>query len=85
MTVDHFGRNISARSRGDGRSVLDVYGQWKSPRSSAIARERSKRLSVIVADAAVAAAQFEAIKAAYRQRFRQESVLQSEAGVCAAF
>ena len=69
----------------DGLSVLDVYGQWKSPRSGAIARERSKRLSVIVPDSAVAAAQFDAIKAAYKQRFRQESVLQSEAGVCAAF
>jgi hypothetical protein len=69
----------------DGLSVLDVHGQWKSPRTGAIARERSKRLSIIVPDAASAAAQFEAIKAAYKRRFRQESVLQSEAGVCAAF
>lgn len=69
----------------DGLSVLDVYGQWKSTRTGAIARERSKRLSIIVVDAAAAAPQFEAIKAAYRQRFRQESVLQSEATVCAAF
>lgn len=69
----------------DGLSVLDVYGQWKSSRTGAIARERSKRLSIIVPDAAQAAGQFEAIKAAYRQRFRQESVLQAEAGVCAAF
>jgi hypothetical protein len=69
----------------DGLSVLDIHGQWKSTRTGAIARERSKRLSVIVPDAAAAAADIEAIKAAYRQRFRQESVLQSEAGVCAAF
>lgn len=69
----------------DGLSVLDVYGQWKSTRSGTIARERSKRLSIIVPDAAVAAANVEAIKAAYKQRFRQESVLQSEAPVCAAF
>lgn len=69
----------------DGLSVLDVYGQWKSTRTGAIARERSKRLSIIVPDAAAAATQVEAIKAAYKQRFRQESVLQSEAGVCAAF
>ena len=69
----------------DGLSVLDVHGQWKSTRSGAIVRERSKRLSIIVPDAAAAAANVEAIKAAYRQRFRQESVLQSEAAVCAAF
>jgi hypothetical protein len=69
----------------DGLSVLDVQGQWKSTRTGTIARERSKRLSVIVPDAADAAANLEAIKAAYKQRFRQESVLQSEAGVCAAF
>jgi hypothetical protein len=69
----------------DGLSVLDVYGQWKSSRTGTIARERSKRLSIIVPDAAAAAANVEAIKAAYKQRFRQESVLQSEAGVCAAF
>ena len=69
----------------DGLSVLDVYGQWKSARTGAIARERSKRLSIIVPDATTSAANVEAIKAAYRQRFRQESVLQSEAMVCAAF
>jgi len=69
----------------DGLSVLDVSGQWKSTRTGAIARERSKLLSIIVPDAAAAAAQFEAIKTAYKQRFRQESVLQAEAAVCAAF
>lgn len=69
----------------DGLSVLDVQGQWKSSRTGAIARERSKRLSIIVPDAAAAAANFEAVKAAYKQRFRQESVLQSEAPVCALF
>jgi hypothetical protein len=69
----------------DGLSVLDIQGQWKSTRTGTIARERSKRLSVIVPDAAAAAADIEAIKAAYKQRYRQESVLQSEAGVCAAF
>lgn len=71
----------------DGLSVLDVYGQWKSARTGAIARERSKRLSIIVPSTAItsAAVQLDAIKAAYKQRFRQESVLQSEATVCAAF
>jgi len=69
----------------DGLSVLDVYGQWKSTRTGTIARERSKRLSIIVPDAAASAANVEAIKAAYRQRFRQESVLQAEAAVCAQF
>ena len=69
----------------DGLSVLDIAGQWKSTRTGAIARERSKRLSIIVPDAAAAAANFEAIKSAYKQRFRQESVLQSEATVCAQF
>jgi hypothetical protein len=38
-----------------------------------------------VPDAAASATQFEAIKDAYKRRFRQESVLHAEAEVCAAF
>lgn len=69
----------------DGLTVLDVAGQWKSTRTGTIARERSKRLTIIVPDVTAAAANFEAIKAAYKQRFRQESVLQAEQPVCAVF
>lgn len=69
----------------DGLSVLDIAGQWKSTRTGTIARERAKRLTIIVPDAATAATNVEAVKAAYKQRFRQESVLQAEQPVCAAF
>lgn len=69
----------------DGLSVMEVAGQWRRQQDGAIVRERGKRLTIIVPDAAKAAPALAAIKVDYIGRFQQESVLQVEQPVCAAF
>lgn len=68
----------------DGFSVADIYGQWRGPMGR-IESERSKTLIVILPDAASRAAQIESLRAAYKTRFRQQSVLLVETPVCAGF
>jgi hypothetical protein len=70
----------------DGLSVLDAAGQWRG-RGGSIARERSKLLVVAMpgADAAQASARMEPVRAAYRERFRQESVMLAVSGGCVGF
>jgi hypothetical protein len=67
----------------DGLTITDASGQWKGV--TGIVHERSKRLFVVLPDAASAAAKLEAVRAAYRTRFRQDSVLIVETPVCGAF
>ncbi|MBM3643347.1 MAG: DUF3574 domain-containing protein [Alphaproteobacteria bacterium] len=66
----------------DGLSVLDVAGQYRG-RDGKIVRERSKQVVVVVFDAPAHAPRVDAIAAAYRSRFRQESVFRVERPVCA--
>ena len=71
----------------DGLSVLDVAGQWRAPGNQMggpIVRENSKLLAVIVFDAPAHAPKVEAIVDAYKVKFKQQSVLRVEHGVCAA-
>jgi hypothetical protein len=67
----------------DGLTITDAKGQWKD--RSGIVREPSKRLLVVVAGKSADAAKLEAIRAAYRARFHQESVLLVETPVCGSF
>ena len=67
-----------------GFTVLDAYGQWRGAEGR-ITRENSKELLVIAASGPEVARRLEAVRAAYRTRFRQESVLLVEMPVCAAF
>jgi len=70
----------------DGLTVLDGAGQWRG-RDGAVARERSKVLVVALPDgsAAQAALRLAPVTAAYRARFRQESVMVTTASVCLGF
>ncbi len=68
-----------------GLTVTDARGQYRDTQTGKIDRERSKRLTVLVDDLAVSRPKFDAIAAAYKQRFKQQSVLKIEAPVCAAF
>jgi hypothetical protein len=65
----------------DGLTITDAKGQWKS--ASGLVREPSKHLFVIKASAD--AEKIAAIRAAYRARFHQESVLLVETPVCGSF
>jgi hypothetical protein len=79
---DFLAREVTPRFP-DGFTVLDAQGQWRAPGGS-IMREGSHVLIIIVPDAR-AAAGIEAVRAAYKTRFRQQSVLRTEAPLCAGF
>lgn len=66
----------------DGLSVFDGAGQYREP-SGRVARERSKRLVVVVFDTPTHRARIDEIIDAYKRRFDQHSVLRVEQPVCA--
>ena len=67
----------------DGLSVLDVQGQFRDGKR--IVRERSKLLVILVPDAREAEADVAAFVGAYKDAFRQQSVLRTETPVCLSF
>ena len=69
----------------DGLTVLDAIGQWQSKGRDRLAREPSKLVIIVTADAASATDRIAAIVAAYKQQFRQRSVGVISHSVCAAF
>lgn len=68
----------------EGFTVTDAYGQWRGA-EGAIAREKSKRLLLILSGAPDEGARIAAIREAYKAAFRQDSVLLVESTACAAF
>lgn len=59
----------------DGLSVLDVYGQWQGKQQTTPERLRSKQLVIDYPDTAENRAKVEAIRAAWKQRTGDQSVL----------
>jgi hypothetical protein len=59
----------------DGLSVLDVYGQWQGKNETAPERLRSKVLIIDYPDTAENRAKIEAIRAAWKQRTGDQSVM----------
>jgi len=59
----------------DGLSVVDVYGQWEGKNETAPERLRSKLLIIDYPDNAANGAKVDAIRAAWKQRTGDESVL----------
>ncbi len=68
----------------DGLTVIDGQGQWRGPLGS-IVHEPSKIVIVLGADAALLRERVAAAAAAYKQRFKQDSVAVVTRAVCAAF
>ncbi len=68
----------------DGLSVFDAHGQWRTD-GGRIIREPSKLLLIIIKGTKDEQAKLEAIRAAYKSQFKQESVLLFEHRECAAF
>lgn len=66
-------REVTARFP-DGLTVFDAAGQWRDPRRNRIVRERSKVVMIIMPADSSAQGRIDAIVAAYKQRFLQESV-----------
>jgi hypothetical protein len=67
----------------NGMTITDAKGQWKD--RTGIIREPSKHLFVMTAGTPAEAAKLDAIRAEYRARFHQDSVLLVETPVCSAF
>lgn len=59
----------------DGLSVLDVYGQWQSKGAEAPERLRSKLLVIDYLDSAENRAKIEAIRAAWKRKTGDQSVM----------
>jgi len=59
----------------DGLSVIDVYGQWQGKQQSTPERLRSKQLVIDYPDTTQNRAKVEAIRAAWKQRTGDQSVL----------
>jgi hypothetical protein len=68
----------------DGLTVLTGYGLWHDARGSLV-QETSRLLHVWYAPAADADARIEAIRAAYKARFGQESVPRADGTACVSF
>lgn len=69
----------------DGLTVVDAKGQWRDPDRGAIVREPSKLVLLTLRDEAGKREKLDAIAAAYKQQFRQQSVLMSLRTSCVTF
>jgi hypothetical protein len=67
-----------------GVSVADDYGQWRGA-DGALVREPSKALFLVLTGAPGEQARISALRAAYKARFHQQSVLLVERSACVSF
>jgi hypothetical protein len=67
----------------DGLTVLQGYGQWRS--GGAVARESERVLLIWYKPDAGSDAKIEAIRAAYKARFGQDSVMRVDGVSCVSF
>ena len=68
----------------DGLTILSGYGQWRNA-AQTIVREFSHVLIILYAPAADAELRIEAVRAAYKARFQQESVMRIDSASCVSF
>jgi hypothetical protein len=71
---DFLDREVTPRFPA-GLSVVDVYGQWQGKNEAAPERLRSKMLIVLYPDTAENREKIEAIRAAWKRKTGDESVL----------
>ena len=58
----------------DGFTVIDAKGQWRAPGSDRTSKERTKLLMIAMPPGADNGARLDQIVAAYKTRYRQQSV-----------
>jgi hypothetical protein len=68
----------------DGLTVLDAGGQWRGDENRLI-REASKVVLIVLPPKRGAADRLQAVRAAYKARFHQESVLLITQAACVSF
>ncbi|MBV1837630.1 DUF3574 domain-containing protein [Acetobacter estunensis] len=69
----------------DGLTVLPAQGQWRERTTGAIQSEPSRLVWIVTSDTTNLPQRLEAIRAAWRSRFDQQSVGVSVAAACSAF
>lgn len=69
----------------DGLTAFDAYGQWKVPGDGRIARLDSKVLLIWYAPSEKAEIDIQAIREAYKTRYRQISVMRVDSADCVSF
>ena len=69
----------------DGLTISDATGQWRDRDSGAITREPSKRVEIVLPGATDDEARLEAVVAAYKRRFHQQSVAVIVRPACVSF
>ena len=68
----------------DGLTILQGYGQWRTT-AGRITREPMRLLLIVFEPAADSEARIEAIRAAFKHRFQQDSVLRVDGQACVSF
>jgi hypothetical protein len=68
----------------DGLTVLDGGGQWRGDENKLI-REASKVVLIVLPKGREPSSRIEAVRAAYKTRFRQDSVLLITQSACVSF
>ena len=69
----------------DGLTVFDTRGQWRDTARNRIVREPSKLVQIVLPGKAEDADRLNEIAAAYKSRFRQQSVGVIVRGACVSF
>lgn len=69
----------------DGLTITDAIGQWRDRNSGAIVREPSKKVEIVLPGNDDDEAWLDAIVAAYKRRFHQQSVGVIVRSACVAF
>ena len=82
--ADFLAREITPRFP-DGLTVVDARGQWRDSERGRIVREPSKLVLLIFRDDAAKRENLSTIVEAYKNRFRQQSVLSSLRTSCVTF
>ncbi|ATQ42619.1 DUF3574 domain-containing protein [Caulobacter mirabilis] len=68
----------------DGLTVLDAAGQWRGE-GGTVVHEPSKALMLVLSGASDEPARLDAVRAAYKTRFRQEAVMLVRRQACVGF
>ncbi|MES2167430.1 MAG: DUF3574 domain-containing protein [Pseudomonadota bacterium] len=82
--ADFTAREITPRFQ-QGLTVVDARGQWRDTDRNRVVREPSKVVLVTFTDSPEARANLGAIAEAYKETFRQQSVLTTVRSSCATF
>lgn len=69
----------------DGLTVVDAAGQWRDPVRKRVIREPSKIVTIVLKDTGADQMKLDAIAAAYKAQFKQQSVAIAIRPACVSF